>query len=93
MADPDLTHTGLLAAVAIGHHCPIKDGKGELYASQARLARWMHLAPSSTKTVRRAVRELEELGYLRPIGEQVDGNTLHFQLTVPRGVNDPRGSG
>lgn len=72
-----LSSTALLAGLVICQRCW---KSGELYASQATLAEWMHLA--NTKSVRKAIQELEAAGFLTKVGTKGTG-VLHYRLTVP----------
>jgi hypothetical protein len=72
-----LSSTALLCGLVICQRCW---KSGELYASQATLAEWMHLV--STKSVRKAVAELEAAGFLTKLGTKGTG-VLHYRLTVP----------
>lgn len=75
----ELSSTALLAGLAICQRCWQSK---ELYASQKTVAEWMHLAPSSVKSVRNAVQELETAGFLHQLGKRGSG-TLHYKLTIP----------
>ena len=55
---------------------------GELYASQARIAEYAHYSPTSRKTVRSALRELVDAGYLDHVGTKPN-RVEHYRFTIP----------
>ncbi|MHA6619667.1 hypothetical protein [Pseudonocardia sp. DLS-67] len=73
-----LSANALLAGLVICQRCW---KSGELYATQATVAEWMHLA--STKSVRKAVAELEAAGFLTLIGDPLPRRAYHYRLTIP----------
>jgi hypothetical protein len=78
-----LSANALLAGLVICQRCW---QSGELYATQSTVAEWMHLA--SAKSVRKALAELEEAGFLTRTGDPIPKRVYHYRLTIPIGWDE-----